>query len=60
MDAYEHGEKTGIENMNGLSYINPAFFAQRKRGNIIGVVLCTAAMVLGMAFLLWILRMLFI
>ena len=60
MDAHEYGEKTGIENMNGLSNINPAIFAQRKRANKIGLVLSTAAMVLGMAFLLWILSILFI
>jgi phosphate transport system permease protein len=60
MDAHEYGEKTGIENMNGLSNINPAIFAKRKRANKIGLVLSTAAMVLGMAFLLWILSILFI
>ncbi|MBU3560097.1 phosphate ABC transporter permease PstA [Polynucleobacter hallstattensis] len=46
--------------MNGLSNINPAIFAKRKRANKIGLVLSTAAMVLGMAFLLWILSILFI
>jgi phosphate transport system permease protein len=60
MDAHEYGEKTGIENMNGLSNIDPAIFAKRKRANKIGLVLSTAAMVLGMAFLLWILSILFI
>lgn len=60
MDAHEYGEKTGIENMNGLSNINPAIFAKRKRANKIGLVLSTAAMVLGMVFLLWILSILFI
>jgi len=60
VDAHEYGEKTGIENMNGLSNINPAIFAKRKRANKIGLVLSTAAMVLGMAFLLWILSILFI
>ena len=60
MDAYEYGEKTGIENMNGLSNINPSIFAKRKRANKFGLVLSTAAMVLGMAFLLWILSILFI
>ena len=60
MDAHEYGEKTGIENMNGLSNINPAIFAKRKRANKIGLVLSTGAMVLGMAFLLWILSILFI
>lgn len=46
--------------MNGLSNINPAIFAKRKRANKIGLVLSTGAMVLGMAFLLWILSILFI
>jgi phosphate transport system permease protein len=60
VDANEYGEKAGIENMNGLSNINPAIFAKRKRANKIGLVLSTGAMVLGMAFLLWILSILFI
>jgi phosphate transport system permease protein len=60
VDAPEHGEKTGIENMNGLSNINPAVFAKRKRANKIGLVLSTGAMVVGMVFLLWILSILFI
>ncbi len=46
--------------MNGLSNINPAIFARRKRANKIGLVLSTAAMALGMAFLLWILTVLFL
>ncbi|MBU3586421.1 phosphate ABC transporter permease PstA [Polynucleobacter sp. 78F-HAINBA] len=46
--------------MNGLSNINPAVFAKRKRANKIGLVLSTGAMVLGMVFLLWILSILFI
>jgi phosphate transport system permease protein len=46
--------------MKGLSNINPAIFARRKRANKIGLVLSTAAMVLGMVFLLWILSILFI
>ncbi|HBK43702.1 MULTISPECIES: phosphate ABC transporter permease PstA [unclassified Polynucleobacter] len=46
--------------MNGLSNINPAIFARRKRANKIGLVLSTAAMALGMAFLLWILSVLFL
>ena len=46
--------------MNGLSNINPAIFAKRKRANKIGLILSTAAMVLGMAFLLWILSILFL
>ena len=60
MDAIEYGEKTGTENMNGLSNINPAIFAKRKRANKIGLVLSTGAMIIGMAFLLWILSILFI
>jgi phosphate transport system permease protein len=60
MDVGKYGEKTGIENMSGLSNINPAIFAKRKRANKIGLVLSTGAMVLGMAFLLWILSILFI
>ncbi|OYY06341.1 MAG: phosphate ABC transporter, permease protein PstA [Polynucleobacter sp. 35-46-11] len=46
--------------MNGLSNINPAIFAKRKRANKIGLILSTAAMVLGMAFLLWFLSILFL
>ena len=60
MDAHEYGEKTGLKNMSNFSNINPAIFAKRKRANKIGLVLSTAAMVLGMAFLLWILSVLFI
>lgn len=60
MDAPEYGEETGIENMNGLLNIDPTIFAKRKRANKIGLVLSTGAMVLGMAFLLWILSILFI
>jgi phosphate transport system permease protein len=60
MDVGEHGEKTGAENMKGLSNINPIIFAKRKRANKIGLVLSTLAMTLGMAFLLWILSILFI
>ena len=46
--------------MNQFSNIDPAIFARRKRTNQIGLVLSTAAMVLGMVFLLWILSILFI
>ena len=60
MDVGQYGEKTGVENMRGLSNINLAIFAKRKRTNKIGLVLSTGAMVLGMAFLLWILSILFI
>lgn len=60
MDVDEHGEKTRVKNMNGISNINPAIFAKRKRANKIGLVLSTAAMGLGMVFLLWILSILFI
>ena len=60
MDADEYGEKARTENMNGLSNIDPAIFAKRKRANKIGLVLSMAAMVLGMVFLLWILSILFI
>ena len=60
MDAHEYGEKTGLKNMSNFSNINPAILAKRKRANKIGLVLSTAAMVLGMAFLLWILSVLFI
>ena len=60
MDAHEYGEKTGLKNMSNFSNINPAIFAKRKRANKIGLVLSTAAMVLGMTFLLWILSILFI
>jgi len=60
VDAPEYGEKTGFKNMNGLSNIDPAIFAKRKRANKIGLILSTGAMVVGMAFLLWILSILFI
>jgi phosphate transport system permease protein len=60
VDVDEYGEKTRANNMNVLSNINPAIFAKRKRANKIGLVLSTGAMVLGMAFLLWILSILFI
>jgi len=60
VDADEYGEKARTENMNGLSNIDPAIFAKRKRANKIGLVLSMAAMVLGMVFLLWILSILFI
>jgi phosphate transport system permease protein len=60
VDAVKYGEKTGTKNMNGLSNINPAIFAKRKRANKIGLVLSTCAMIVGMAFLLWILSILFI
>jgi phosphate transport system permease protein len=60
MDAYEYGEKTGLKNMSNFSNVNPVIFAKRKRANKIGLVLSTAAMVLGMTFLLWILSVLFI
>jgi phosphate transport system permease protein len=59
VDALEYGEKTGLKNMSNFSNINPAIFAKRKRANKIGLVLSFVAMVLGMAFLLWILSILF-
>ena len=59
MDALEYGEKTGLKNMSNFSNINPSIFAKRKRANKIGLVLSFVAMVLGMAFLLWILSILF-
>ncbi|QWE23425.1 phosphate ABC transporter permease PstA [Polynucleobacter sp. AP-Jannik-300A-C4] len=46
--------------MNGLSNLDPAIFAKRKRANKIGLLLSTVAMALGMAFLLWILTVLFL
>jgi phosphate transport system permease protein len=60
VDALEYGEKTGFTNMSNFSNINPAIFAKRKRANQIGLVLSFVAMILGMAFLLWILSILFI
>lgn len=60
MDVDEHGEKARVEKMNGTSNINPAIFSKRKRANKIGLVLSTAAMAIGMVFLLWILSILFI
>jgi phosphate transport system permease protein len=59
VDALEYGEKTGLKNMSNFSNINPSIFAKRKRANKIGLVLSFVAMVLGMAFLLWILSILF-
>ncbi len=46
--------------MNGLSNIDPAIFAKRKRANKIGLMLSPVAVSLGMVFLLWILSVLFI
>ena len=46
--------------MNGLSNLNPAIYAKRKRANKIGLLLSTTAMALGMTFLLWILSVLFL
>ena len=60
MDADYYGEETGFKDMNNLSNINPAVFAQRKRANKVGLILSTVAMGLGMLFLLWILSILFI
>jgi len=60
VDVNEYGKKARTKNMNGLSNINPAIFAKRKRANRIGLVLSMLAMVLGMVFLLWILSILFI
>ncbi len=58
MDAEQHGEKAGIENMNNTSNINQSIFAKRKRANKIGLTLSMGAMVLGMIFLFWILSVL--
>ena len=58
MDAEQHGEKAGIENMNNTSNIDQSIFAKRKRANKIGLTLSMGAMTLGMIFLLWILSVL--
>ena len=58
MDAKQHGEKAGIENMNNTSNIDQSIFAKRKRANKIGLTLSMGAMTLGMIFLLWILSVL--
>jgi len=58
VDAEQHGEKAGIENMNNTSNIDQSIFAKRKRANKIGLTLSMGAMTLGMIFLLWILSVL--
>jgi phosphate transport system permease protein len=58
VDAKQHGEKAGIENMNNTSNIDQSIFAKRKRANKIGLTLSMGAMTLGMIFLLWILSVL--
>ena len=44
--------------MTGFSNMDPAIYAKRKRANYIGLVLSMSAMVIGLAFLLWILAIL--
>ena len=44
--------------MTGFSNMDPAIYAKRKRANTIGLVLSMSAMVIGLAFLLWILAIL--
>ena len=44
--------------MTGFSNMDPTIYAKRKRANTIGLVLAMSAMVIGLAFLLWILAIL--
>jgi len=46
--------------MTGFSNMDPAIYARRKRANFIGLVLSMSAMIIGLAFLLWILAILMI
>ena len=44
--------------MNARTNMDPSIYARRKRANFIGMVLSMSAMVIGLAFLLWILAIL--
>jgi phosphate transport system permease protein len=48
-----------VKNMNTQESINMSIYAKRKRTNLIGLFLSMSAMTLGLAFLLWILSILF-
>jgi len=48
-----------VKNMNTQESINMSIYAKRKRTNLIGLFFSMSAMTLGLAFLLWILSILF-
>ena len=48
-----------VQTMNTQESINMSIYAKRKRTNLIGLFLSMSAMTLGLAFLLWILSVLF-
>jgi phosphate transport system permease protein len=56
VDSRRSQERNEI--MTGFSNMDPAIYAKRKRANTIGLVLSMSAMVIGLAFLLWILAIL--
>jgi phosphate transport system permease protein len=56
VDSRRSQERNEI--MTGFSNMDPAIYAKRKRANYIGLVLSMSAMVIGLAFLLWILAIL--
>jgi phosphate transport system permease protein len=54
------GSTQPVSKMNTQESINMSIYAKRKRTNLIGLFLSMSAMTLGLAFLLWILSVLFI
>ena len=53
------GNTHQVSKMNTQELINMSIYAKRKRTNLIGLFLSMSAMTLGLAFLLWILSVLF-
>lgn len=53
------GSANPVSKMNAQESINMSIYAKRKRTNLIGLFLSMSAMTLGLAFLLWILSVLF-
>ncbi len=53
------GSTHPVSEMNTQESINMSLYAKRKRTNLIGLFLSMSAMTLGLAFLLWILSVLF-
>ena len=53
------GSTNPVSKMNTQESINMSIYAKRKRTNLIGLFLSMSAMTLGLAFLLWILSVLF-
>lgn len=53
------GSTHPVSKMNTQESINMSIYAKRKRTNLIGLFLSMSAMTLGLAFLLWILSVLF-